>query len=480
MTAFRDLRDFIDRVVLELGQDQIRVVDGADWNLEIGCLTELMAEKEGPGLLFDNIVGYPKGFRVFTNFLGTAARNAVALGISPKLSKVEMIRAWKEKSKGLKHIPPKEVPWGAVMENVLEGDAVDLAKFPAPKWHERDGGRYIGTGDMVITRDPDSEWVNFSTLRGCIQGKDRLSLWFGGQKDRHAYQIASKYWARGQACPMAVVLGCDPVLFSAAFAPVPAGVSEYDRAGAYRGEPVEVVRAPGTGLPIPAHAEIVVEGEMPPVEQESAHEGPFGEWPGYYTHSGPETVVRVKRIMYRNDPIILGAQPTLPTITTGYGALPLAAVSAWEHLENAGVPNVRGVWVFARHLMFVVSIEQRYDGHAMQALIAAAGRRRSGSMWTYIVVVDDDIDPSDINQVLWALCTRVDPAKSVQTLRIQAMDIDPRLSPKQRAEKDYSIGLMLIDACKPFAWKDQFPVTNRFDEPMREAVRRRWQSKLPL
>ena len=480
MAAFRDLRDFMDRLMREFGEYEVRGVDGAHWNLEIGCLTEMMAEKEGPALLFDNIVGYPKGFRVFTNFMGTAARCAVALGISPKLSKVEIIRAWKDKSKLLKFIPPKEVAKGAVMENVLEGEDVDLFKFPAPKWHEHDGGRYIGTADMVITRDPDTGWVNFGAHRGCIQSKDRLSLWFA-TKSRHAYQMASKYWAKGHACPIAVVFGCDPVLWTASPAALPVGVSEYDLAGALRGEPVEILRAPGTGLPIPAHAEIVVEGEMPPVEEESAQEGPFGEWPGYYTHTGPETVVRVNRIMYRNDPILLGAPPTIPTATPGYQAVPLrAAVSTWDHLENAGVPNVRGVWVFARNLMIVVSIEQRYDGHAMQALIAAAGRRRTFAMDTFIVVVDDDIDPSDFNQVLWALCTRVDPAESVQILRSRTTDIDPRLSPKKRAEKDYSMGLMLIDACKPYAWKDQFPLTNRFDEPMREEVRKRWQSKLPL
>ena len=114
MAAFRDLRDFMDRLVRELGEDQVKVVDGANWNLEISCITELMAEKEGPALLFDNIVGYPKGFRVLTNFMGTAARCALALGISPKLSKVEMIRAWKDKSKLLKLIPPKEVRSGSV------------------------------------------------------------------------------------------------------------------------------------------------------------------------------------------------------------------------------------------------------------------------------------------------------------------------------------------------------------------------------
>jgi 3-polyprenyl-4-hydroxybenzoate decarboxylase len=170
----------------------------------------------------------------------------------------------------------------------------------------------------------------------------------------------------------------------------------------------------------------------------------------------------------------------IPTVTPGYQANPHTAASTWDHLENAGVPGVRGVWVFARYLMLVISIEQRYDSHAVQTLIAAAGRRRSGAMERYIVVVDDDIDPSDLNQVLWALCTRVDPAESVQILRSRTTDIDPMLSPKKRAEKDYSIGLMLIDACKPYAWKDQFPLTNRFDEPMREKVRQRWRSKLPL
>lgn len=478
MPAFRDLRDFIDRIG-QLGNDEIRTVDGADWNLEIGCITELMAEKEGPALLFDNIVGYPKGYRILTNFMGTVQRCAMALGIPHRTSKVEMIRAWKENSKLVKFIPPKEVAEGTVTENILEGDDIDLTKFPAPMWHEGDGGRYIGTGDMVITRDPETGRVNLGVHRGCIQGKDRLSLWFTTQS-RHSYLAASKYWAKGKPCPIAVVLGCDPVIWTASVATLPLGVSEYDLAGGLRGEAVEVIRGPWTGLPIPAHAEIVIEGEMPPVSEESAQEGPFGEWPGYYSHTGAETVVRVKRIMYRNNPILLGAPPTLPTSPCGYQALPRAAMATWTHLENAGVPNVKGVWVYARNLMIVVSIEQSYDGHAIQTLTAAAGRGRAFAMDTYVVVVDHDIDPSDLNQVLWALCTRVDPSESVQILRGRTSDLDPRLSPKKRAENDFSMGMMLINACKPYAWKDQYPVTNRFEEPMREEVRKRWQSILPL
>src|SRR6516164_8190973 len=112
--------------------------------------------------------------------------------------------------------------------------------------------------------------------------------------------------------------------------------------------------------------------------------------------------------------------------------------------------------------MIVVSIKQREPGHAMQALLAAVGRRRPGGMERYFIVVDEDIDPSDWNQVLWALCTRVDPAESIHILRSRTSDIDPRLSPRQRAEKDFAMGIMLIDACKPYGWKDQYPSANRF------------------
>jgi UbiD family decarboxylase len=479
MAAFRDLRDYIDRLRQELGAGAVVTIDGAHWDQEIGCISELVAEHEGPALLFDNIAGYPAGFRVFTNFMGTSAACAIALGLPLDLPKLDIVRAWKEKSKQLQKLAPREVEKGPVLENRLGGDAVDLTRFPAPQWHPQDGGRYIGTADMVITRDPETGWVNLGTYRAAIQGKDRLSLWMLG--NRHARMAAAKYWAQGKACPIAIVLGCDPITWMAAPIPAPVGVSEYEFAGALRGAAVEVIRAPQTGLPIPAFAELVVEGEMPPLSEESVLEGPFGEWTGYYTHSGPETVVRVQQILFRDDPIILGDPPMIPTITPGDQAVPLwSAPATWDHLENAGISNIRGVWAYARQLMIVVSIEQREPGHAMQALLAAAGRRRAGGMERYFIVVDEDIDPSDWNQVLWALCTRVDPAESVHILRSRTSDIDPRLSPRQRAEKDFAMGIMLIDACKPYGWKDQYPPANRFDDAYKAEVFQRWRATLAL
>jgi UbiD family decarboxylase len=279
MPCFHDLRDYIDRLRRKLGDAAVVDVSGAHWDQEIGCIGEMIAEREGPALLFDNIVGYPAGFRVFTNFMGTPAACAFALGLPTKLPRLEIIRTWKERSKHLQLLPPVEVSSGSVTENSLENEDIDLERFPVPKWHPRDGGRYIGTADMVITRDPETGWVNAGTYRACIQSRDRLSLWMLG--NRHARMAAQKYWAQGKPCPIAIVFGCDPVTWSAAPIPAPVGVSEYDLAGALRGEPVEVMPAPRTGLPIPAHAEVVVEGEMPPVEEESALEGPFGEWTGY-------------------------------------------------------------------------------------------------------------------------------------------------------------------------------------------------------
>jgi UbiD family decarboxylase len=464
---FRDLREFVEAAEA-LGD--VRLIKGAHWDLEIGCITELSAEREGPLLLFDSIPGYPEGFRIVTNFLGTSRRFALALGLPPDLPKLDVLKAWKAKSRALEYLPPVEVGSGPVTENIVEADQVDLEAFPAPKWHELDGGRYIGTADMVITRDPDSGWVNVGTYRACIQGRNRLSLWMLDHK--HGKQIARRYWEQGHSCPVAVVLGCEPATWMAAPAAVKAGASEYDYAGGLRGAPVEVIRAPHTGLPVPAFAEIALEGEIPPPDEESALEGPFGEWPGYYTHTGRECVVRIHTVMHRNKPILLGNPPLLPT-TERYG-IPLFAGPVWEHLERAGIPGIQGVWGHCYTLMIVISLRQEYPGHAMQALTVAAELQTSASMHRYLVAVDDDIDPSDLKQVLWAMTTRVDPVDSVRVLRSWTSDIDPRLPPDKREKGEYTSGRVLIDACRPYEWRDQFAVANRFSEEMRKKTWEKW------
>ena len=472
--AFTDLRTFIDGAA-RIGE--LKIIDGAHWNLEIGCLTELMAEQEGPLLLFDKIV------RLSRRFSHRHQRACDSRAASPWLSACPpTCRSWKFSKPGAtrfaisSHSRPSKFRPAPIRENVLEGDRIDLDIFPTPKWHEHDGGRYIGTGDMVIIKDPDSGWINVGTYRSCVVAKDRVTLWIIEHK--HGKQIARRYWNAGRPCPVAIVLGCEPATWLAAPSAAKAGVSEYEYAGALRGAPLEVIRAPFTGLPIPATAEIVIEGEMPSPEEESHAEGPFGEWPGYYTHSGDECVVRVKRILYRNDPILLGNPPLLP-ITERYG-IPLYAARIWDHLEQSGISDVQGVWCHCHTLMVVVSLKQRHAGQALQALTAIAGMQTGASMYRYYIAVDDDIDPVDLKQVVWAMCTRVDPAESVQILKSWTTDLDPRLPPEKRDKGDFTMSRMLIDACKPFHWREHFAVANKFSAEKREEIWEKWAPKLLL
>jgi UbiD family decarboxylase len=469
--AFPDLRTFIDAAD-RIGE--MKKIDGAHWDLEIGCLTELMAEAEGPLLVFDSIQGYPKGFRVASNVLSSARRCALALGLPTDAPRMQMLDAWRKRIPTLKSFPPTDVQSGPVTENVLKDDAVDLGIFPAPKWHAEDGGRYIGTGDMVVVKDPDSDWVNVGTYRCCVVDKNRVTLWIIEHK--HGKQIARKYWNKGRPCPVAIVLGCDPTTWMAAPFGAKGGQSEYEYAGALHGEPLKVIRTPLHGLPVPATSEIVIEGEMVSPEEESHMEGPFGEWPGYYTHSGMESVVRIKRVLHRNNPIILGNPPLLPS-TERYG-IPLYAARIWDHLEQSGITGVHGVWAHCHTLMVVVSLTQRHSGHAMQALTAIAGMHAGVGMYRYYVAVDEDVDPVDLKQVIWAMCTRVDPAESVQILKSWTTDLDPRLPPERRERNDYTMSRMMVDACKPFHWRDSFPMTNKFGTDKRREVAAKWSREI--
>src|SRR5919198_2724426 len=150
---YKDLREYIEAVD-RLGE--LRVVNGADWDLEVGAITEVASRTTQPKVvLFDNIKGYPKGFRVLTNAVSSAATTGLAFGLDPTLSGMDMIKAWKQKLGSYKPLKPVEISRGPVTENVESGDRVDMLKFPTPRWHEHDGGRYLGTGCLVIMEDPD-------------------------------------------------------------------------------------------------------------------------------------------------------------------------------------------------------------------------------------------------------------------------------------------------------------------------------------
>lgn len=229
---YKDLRGFINQV----GKvDVLRHVHGADPDFEIGGITELAAGgPECPALLFDRIKGYPKGVRVFTNATTTTQRAALALGIDPRLAPLDALKAWMDKRKTLQMQRPIKVTEASFLENSMDGTAVDLRILPAPHWHRRDGGRFMGSGSLVVMRDPDTGWVNASIYRIQVHSKSRVTIQFD-HPGRHGAIIAQKYWDKGQVCPIAVINGEDPALFIAGFEYLPAGVSEYEFAGGVRG-----------------------------------------------------------------------------------------------------------------------------------------------------------------------------------------------------------------------------------------------------
>ncbi|HEX2261948.1 MAG TPA: UbiD family decarboxylase, partial [Candidatus Binatia bacterium] len=302
MADITDMRGYIE--ALET-MDELRRLEGVDLNLEVGALTERAAEKEGPALLFSKFKGFPDGFRVISNVFRTCRRTGPAMGISPDLSGVDYLYAWRKKLAAYKPVPAEQVEGGPVFENQMAEHEVDLYKFPTPKWHDLDGGPYLGTGCGVITKDLETGKINIGTYRVMVQDKNKVSVKMNmGKHGRLAFERARD---AGKPLPVAITLGQGPAVFLAAQMPLPPDVNEFEFAGYLQGTPVPVARGAVTGLPIPANAEVVLEGELPPMkDQEMPKEGPFGEWPGYFTEEnvGETPVMVVKRVYYRNDPII--------------------------------------------------------------------------------------------------------------------------------------------------------------------------------
>ena len=321
-------------------------------------------------------------------------------------------------------------------QGVLE--FVEMFKAPIKMLHPlltaTQEGNYIGTECLIVTKDPDSDWVNIGTYRVMIQDDKRLSVFI--EPGKHGDVIRKKYWDKGEACPIAVVVGQAPVLGVVASLSAKDGESELAIAGGRIGRAVKTVRGKHTSLPFPADAELVFEGFMPPLDQESATEGPFGEWPGYYASADrPEPVVHVKAVYHRKDPIILGQPPVKPNYPGRQIKIPRLA-GLWDALEGAGVPGVTGVWLLqggGSRFIPVVSIKQMHAGHAKMAGLVLAGCRPGAYMARMIVVVDDDIDITKPAEVMWAMATRWDP--KTQTDIIDGCwtgYIDPYLPPDKR------------------------------------------------
>ncbi|HKN96744.1 MAG TPA: UbiD family decarboxylase [Pseudonocardiaceae bacterium] len=445
-----DLRELLGRID-KLGQ-LVRVPE-ADPDLELGTLIELVAHRAGeggPALLFEKLTGDGMGFRACSGATNSAARLALTLGLPAPRHPLDVVAAYRERMRTHEPIPPAVVATGPVLENVIRD--VDLTALPAPRLHELDGGRYLGTDDLVVMRDPDDGWVNVGTYRVMVQGPDTVTVWMSPGKQGR--QIREKYFAAGRPCPVLVSCGHDPLLFLASGNELRWGLSEYDYAGGHRGAPVEVVESELHGLPMPATAELVLEGELHPGEV--APEGPFGEFTGYYAGGRSEQpVVRVRRVYHRHDPILTVASPIRPPSNFSYSKCVMKSGMIWDEVERAGLSGVRGVWCHeagGARMFNVISIRQAYPGHAKQAALLAASCQSGSYLGRFVVVVDEDVDPTNMFDVLWAVSTRCDPATDIDIVTgAWSGPLDPRLN-----RDTMTNSRALIRAVRPFG--RDFPV----------------------
>jgi len=457
---YDDLREWL-AYAERLGE--VRAVKGASWQEDIGLAAEaILREENGPCVVFDEIPGCPKGFRLLMNVFAGKRRN-MTFGLPEHLTKWELSEAYRDAYlEKPRIIPHQMVEDGPILENVILGDDVDVTRFPAPVWHEKDGGRYIGTGTYSITRDPEEGWLNAGAYRAQVHDKKSVGILMAA--GHHGYLHREKYFKKGEPLPIVMVLGGDPLAFFYGGTEAPYGVFELDIVGGLRGRAVKMVRGKVTGLPMPANAEIVLEGYVTPDRREV--EGPFGEWTGHYAGgAAPRTVLDIKAIYHRNDPILLGVPPmgAGPDEMARYRAV-LRSAMIKQNMTNAGVPDVHQVWcheVGGSRLLHGVAIRQRYPGHAVQAGHIAAQCAASAYASKYIIVVDDDVDVTNLESLIWAMLTRTDPKESIQFITGSwDSPADPRLTPEKRAAGDMTHSVAVIDACKPFHWKDRFPPSN--------------------
>lgn len=434
---YRDLRAFLER--LEGEGELLRVEAEVDLTYEIGAVCRLALDRGGTernkALYFSRPKGSPHPLVV--NLLSTRKRFCLALECNPD----EVHREWIRRTQS--SIEPRIVKDGPCKEVVRVGKEVDLFQLPIPLWNDRDGGRYI-TFPCYISRDPETGVRNAGMYRTMLH--DEKTVGILAAPYRHVRHHFEKAHAQGRSLPVAIVLGMDPVIYAATVAPFPFGVDELAMAGALRGEPVEMVRCETIPLEVPATAEVVIEGEIPPGVLRD--EGPFGEFTGYYGERAPRPVIQVKAITHRKDYIFQESYEGLPHHETCVVSGISNEAELMRQCPLPGISKVHFTSGGGGYLHAVVSIKKLYDGYGKMMGLSVLGTT-AGRTLKIVTVVDDDIDPNDLNQVDWAVTTRVRVDRDIEIIKdLSANVLDPTMTAQEKRGASRT-DKMVIDATKP-------------------------------
>ena len=357
----------------------------------------------GKSSLFTNIKGH-EGWQACSQILADRRKWSIGLGIEEE-ALLETVSARLRAPVGTVAIPRAAAP---VKEVVLVGADADLGDVPAMITSEKDGGRFLASG-MAIVKDPETGVRNMSIHRQQIMGRDRTGFLMLHRQARRIYDL---YCARGEAMPVAMVFGVHPAIFFGSAYTTRFGVDELELSGGLLGEGVRMVDCETIDVEVPAEAELVIEGEVLPGRLEP--EGPFGEVPGTYAQQGHAEVFEVKAITRRRDPVFYAIHCGFPVTDTQQTTALGIEIATREHLRNVegglDLRDVRCVTA-AGLMMLVLKLRPRVEGQAKTALMAAL----SGPYLhpKLAIAVDEDIDASDLRQVMWSMTTRVHAEKDV-------------------------------------------------------------------
>lgn len=422
---FKDLREFIAH--LEERGDLLRVKKPVDPKFEIAAYIRKSSDRRGPAIYFENVKGFD--IPIVGGVFATRERGFLALESTPGTYVNKFLSALE------RLIPPRLVATGPCKEVIHKGKDVDLRTLPVPIFSEKDGGPFITVG-LVISKDPETGQKNTSIYRMQVKGPNRLGL-----MAQQLLRQLSRSEAKGRGLPVAIAIGTDPVLPFATQWQAPYGTDEMELAGALRGEAVEVVKAETVDLEVPSTAEIVIEGTILPNVREE--EGPFGEVSGYYTPVYPKPVIEVSAITHRKNPIYQAALTGMPmTENHVLKQLPMEATYTWElKRQHPGVTAVHFPAAGTVGFIVVIAIKQTQEFEARNVIATMLGSRRN----KIIIVVDDDVDITDMEKVLWAVATRSQPDEDIIIFpRLVGSAMDPSV---RKLKLSSGLG---IDATKPF------------------------------
>lgn len=431
---YKDLRDFIRQ--LEAKGELVRITQPIDTDLEMTEIADRTLRAGGPALLFEN----PKNhdMPVLANLFGTPERVAMGMGQESveALREVGKLLAYlkePEPPKGLKdlweklpvfkqvlNMPAKVLKKAPCQEVVRTGDDVDLSKIPVQRCWPGDAAPLVTWG-LSVTKGPHKKRQNLGIYRQQVIGKNKLIMrWLshrGGALD-------FREWCQthpGEPYPVSVALGADPATILGAVTPVPDTLSEYAFAGLLRGDKTEVVKSISNDLQVPASAEIVLEGYI--AQDETAPEGPYGDHTGYYNEVDDFPVFTVTHITHRKDPIYhstyTGRPPDEPAI------LGVALNEVFVPILQKQFPEIVDFYLppeGCSYRMAVVTMKKQYPGHAKRVMMGVWSFLRQFMYTKFVIVCDDDVNARDWNDVIWAITTRMDPARD--TVMIENTPID--------------------------------------------------------